>query len=122
MRRAGVTHENRLLLHNVIPLTVCLTWIDSMLKIEAAAGRIAFDDLVAHDEVFLEVGVISGRLFLGILDGPEMKERWSRVYLPEMPRDNISCEKKNSIAAAMQETGLDQVGGFGLEFRPAEFH
>lgn len=48
MRRTGIAHENRLLLHNVIPLAVCLTWVDGVLKIEAAAGGVALDDLVAH--------------------------------------------------------------------------
>lgn len=50
MCRASVAHENGLLLHDMIPLSEGGAWVHRMLVIETAAYRVAFNDLVAHDE------------------------------------------------------------------------
>ncbi|KAL4762328.1 uncharacterized protein BDW70DRAFT_30878 [Aspergillus foveolatus] len=49
---ASVSHEHSLFLRLVAALAVCGTRVDSVLVVEAAADRVAFDELIAHSCLF----------------------------------------------------------------------
>jgi hypothetical protein len=54
MRRTGISHENGLFLGDMVALSKGFTRVDGVLKVETAADRVPFNDLVAHDEVCVQ--------------------------------------------------------------------
>jgi hypothetical protein len=52
MTAAGIAYKDSLLLDPVSALSMGTAWIDGVLVVKASAGRVAFDDLIAHIGVY----------------------------------------------------------------------